>query len=46
VTRTRVLTLRLSRPLHRGRYLLRVRARGLPAKALRFRVVASSPGDA
>ena len=42
---TRVLTLRLSKPIRPGRYLLRVTARGLPTKALQLRVAASSPGD-
>jgi pimeloyl-ACP methyl ester carboxylesterase len=44
VTGTRVLTLRLSEPIRPGRYLLRVTARGVPAKAIHLRVAASSPG--
>lgn len=42
VARGRVLTLRLSEPLRRGRYVVRVRARGLAPKAVHLRVVPSS----
>jgi pimeloyl-ACP methyl ester carboxylesterase len=46
VDRTRVLTLRLSKPLRAGRYVLRVRGRGLAPRALGLRVLAFSRGGA
>jgi pimeloyl-ACP methyl ester carboxylesterase len=46
VDRTRVLTLQLSKPLRRGSYVLRARARGLAPRAVHLRVVASSRGGA
>ena len=46
VTRTRVLTMILHKPLRPGRYVLRVRGRGLAPHAVRLRVVAFSPGRA
>jgi pimeloyl-ACP methyl ester carboxylesterase len=46
VYRTRVLTLKLSKPLRAGRYLLRVRARGVSPRAIHLRVMAFSRGGA
>jgi hypothetical protein len=46
VSRTRVLTLRLSKPLRPGRYVLRARARGVAPSAVHLRVVAFSGGGA
>jgi hypothetical protein len=46
VSRTRVLTMRLSKPLRAGRYLLRVSGRGVAPKAIHLRVVASSRDSA
>lgn len=46
VSRTRVLTLRLAKPLRPGRYVLRARARGVAPSAVHLRVVAFSGGGA